>query len=317
MPDDGIVLLWGVPQDPPLASAYEALQARGCPVVLFDQRKIAGMRVDLLVKSSADGKTGITGQLLFDGTAHDVASIRSLYQRPLDPTGLPSVRAAGADSPPARHAASVEEGLTAWADLAPILVLNRPAAMFANGSKPFQSAWLASLGFNVPETLITTDSAAVLDFWKEHKEVIYKSISSTRSIVSRLRPEHTERLEHLSACPTQFQQYIPGVEHRAHVVGDDIFACRISSDADDYRYAQTPADMTPCELPTDIAELCKTAAAAMKLSLAGFDLRCTPEGRWYCFEVNPSPGFPFFDVNRNPSIAEAVASLLAAAIPQY
>ena len=49
---------------------------------------------------------------------------------------------------------------------------------------------------------------------------------------------------------------------------------------------------------------------AMGLHLAGIDLRQTPEGTWYCFEVNPSPAFTFFEAGAGQPIAAAVAALL-------
>jgi glutathione synthase/RimK-type ligase-like ATP-grasp enzyme len=102
----------------------------------------------------------------------------------------------------------------------------------------------------VPETLVTTDPAAVLAFLEEHGEIIYKSVSGVRSKVSKLRSEHLERIEHVSSCPTQFQQHISGVDYRVHVVGDEVFAARLVSTADDYRYADGPGD------DLEVIELC-------------------------------------------------------------
>jgi len=51
--------------------------------------------------------------------------------------------------------------------------------------------------------------------------------------------------------------------------------------------------------------------AAMGLAFAGIDLRLTPDGDWYCFEVNPSPGFSYFQFESGQPIDEAVARLLA------
>ena len=45
---------------------------------------------------------------------------------------------------------------------------------------------IRTIGFKIPDTLITTEPLAALEFWKQHGTVIYKSISGTRSIVSRL-----------------------------------------------------------------------------------------------------------------------------------
>jgi D-alanine-D-alanine ligase-like ATP-grasp enzyme len=51
----------------------------------------------------------------------------------------------------------------------------------------------------------------------------------------------------------------------------------------------------------------------MDLPLAGIDLRRTPDDRWYCLEVNPSPSFTWFEDVTHQPIAEAVAQLLVGA----
>ena len=230
---------------------------------------------------------------------------------------LERVARAGSASAPTRpalgsvsHCAGL---LTSWAELTPALVVNRPTAMAANGSKPYQASWIESLGFRIPDTMITTDPGAALEFWRHHDKVIYKSLSGIRSIVSRLTAEHEARFEDIASCPTQFQQYVPGTEYRVHVVGQEVFACRIVSEADDYRYSGEQVDMQPCDLPDDITALCRTLAASMNLLVAGVDLRCTPEGIWFCFEVNPSPGFTYFQEMTGQPIADAIAHLLASA----
>jgi D-alanine-D-alanine ligase-like ATP-grasp enzyme len=50
----------------------------------------------------------------------------------------------------------------------------------------------------------------------------------------------------------------------------------------------------------------------MGLLLAGIDLRRTDDGEWCCFEVNPSPGFSFYEDHTGQPIAAAVAELLVA-----
>ena len=55
------------------------------------------------------------------------------------------------------------------------------------------------------------------------------------------------------------------------------------------------------------------AARTLGLHFAGIDLRRAPDGRWFCFEVNPSPGFTYYEAHTGQPIADAVASYLAAA----
>jgi glutathione synthase/RimK-type ligase-like ATP-grasp enzyme len=113
---------------------------------------------------------------------------------------------------------------------------------------------------------------------------------------------HRERLGDVAWCPTQFQQYIPGVDHRGHLVRESVFACEIRSASgdvafDDYRYASRDGvtiTIHASTLPDEVAERCRMLTSDLGLSLSGIDLRLTPAGEWYCFEVNPSSAFTYY-----------------------
>jgi D-alanine-D-alanine ligase-like ATP-grasp enzyme len=49
----------------------------------------------------------------------------------------------------------------------------------------------------------------------------------------------------------------------------------------------------------------------LDLPVAGIDLRCTPSAEWYCFEVNPAPGFSYYQQATGQPISSAIAILLA------
>jgi hypothetical protein len=159
---------------------------------------------------------------------------------------------------------------------------------------------------------VTTDADAVRSFRELHGEIIYKSVSSVRSIVSRLGPGR--RLDDVAFCPTQFQQYVPGTDHRVHVVGREIFPCEIVCDATDYRYpGGEEVELRACRLPPEVEERCFRLASAMNLPVAGIDLRRTPAGDWFCLEVNPSPAYSYYQAHAGLPISAAIARLLASA----
>lgn len=304
-----MILLWGPPGDGPLAAVRAALGALGAPVFFLDQRRALETHAELHVGRQVEGHVSMEGQTL------DLGDVTAAYLRPHDSRRLPEVRRAGPGSAAWEHAARLEDLLFTWTELTAARVINRLSAMAPNGSKPFQALQIRAQGFRTPATLITTDPAEVRAFQARHGAVIYKSISGVRSIVSRLGPEHDARLEHVRWCPTQFQQHVPGIDHRVHVVGDNVFTARIRSTADDYRYASRRDGRTYLErgeLPPDIAARCLQLARALDLPVAGIDLRRTPEGEWYCFEVNPSPGFTWFQEDTGDAIDAAVARLLCA-----
>jgi len=304
--DKGLVLLWGLAVDPVLAAVRDQLRDLGVPTMLVDQAKVLATEIRLDIGES------IAGSLRTPDYEVDLNAVTAVYVRPHDSRWLPAIAEAGPQSSAWLHAVQVDDILASWSEITPALVVNRVEAMAANGSKPYQSTQIRELGFAVPETLITTDPAAAQEFWVRHGTVIYKSVSAVRSRVTRLCPEHIERLDDIACCPTQFQQYIDGTDYRVHVVGDEVFACEVICDADDYRYPGTrPVEIRSCRLPGEVEERSRLMAAAMQLLVAGIDLRKTPGGDWLCFEVNPSPGFICYEQLTDQPIANAIAKLLA------
>lgn len=287
-----MILLWGIPGDDPLDQVWGAVQQLRADAVLLDQRRVR--HVDVSVGS---GGTVCGRVKSLDGTVE------------LDHVGGAYIRPQQSLAERARDDAL----LVAWADLAPATVLNRPAAMAANNSKPYQLAALAALGFDVPDTLVTTDAGEALRFRERLGRVIYKSVSGVRSIVSELRDVQLARLTDVASGPTQFQEHVPGEDVRVHVVGDEVYATAVRSTADDYRYASrtgTSLEVAATDLPRAVAQRCRATAIAMQLPLVGIDLRRAPDGRWFCFEANPSPGFTFYQHATGQPIAEAIARLL-------
>jgi glutathione synthase/RimK-type ligase-like ATP-grasp enzyme len=308
-----MILLWGIAQDRPLALVRAALARRGEAVFWLDQKEAPRTQVELRVAADVGGAIRV-------GDEHcDLAAVSAVYVRNYDSRTLEFEPDAGDLDAVRRHAVDVDDVVTTWLDVAPAFVVNPFSAMASNNSKPFQLSLIRAAGFATPDTLLTTDAAAVARFRERHGELIYKSISGVRSIVSRFTAEHAERLADLRWCPTQFQQHIPGRDHRVHTVGDDIFACEIVSAADDYRYGARQGhevELRACALPPDCAERCLRLARSLKLPVAGIDLRRTPDGEWFCFEANPSPAFSYYESSTGQPIADAIAALLVAGGPR-
>lgn len=303
-----VIMLWGLSQDGPLAAVREALHRQSVPVLFVDQRDVLDTEIELCV----DGR--IRGTLRTRNQIYNLDVVTAAYIRPYDSRELPHIEESGKGSAAWCHAIGIDNALLSWVELTPAIVVNRPSVMASNNSKPYQTSHLRSFGFDIPDTLLTTDPKAAREFWECHGTVIYKSISGVRSIVARLTPEHLSRLGDVTWCPTQFQEYIMGHDYRVHVVGEEVFACEVVSTADDYRYAAQrglEVEIRPYDLPVECADRCRALAAALELIVAGIDLRCTPDGRWYCFEVNPSPGFTYYQEATGQAIDDAIARLLA------
>ena len=304
-----VVLVCGIPTEPPVALVLDALADRGTPFVVFNQRAFAetSLRVDL-----ADGEVG--GELRCGRTLVALDQVVGVYTRLMDDRQLPEWQALPEGSPGRQHGRAVHDALFQWIEVTPARVVNRTASMASNSSKPYQAQIIARHGFRVPQTLVTNDPDEVRAFAARHGRVIYKSASGIRSIVRMLTADDLSRLDRIRWCPTQFQAHCAGIDVRVHVVGDEVFATEIATDGVDYRYANREGGLTTLhaiDLEADVADRCVALTRALGLAFGGVDLRRTPDGDWVCFEVNPSPGFSFYESSTGQPISKAVAAYLA------
>jgi len=295
-----VILLWGLLEDPPLRALCDLLDSRHAPYTLLDQRS-----------PPPDYRFRFGGSL--EGRVEDVdlADVSAGYIRPFDYGMVPEH--ANTPDTAARVGAlrRFAYHLTNWLELTPALIVNKLSAQASNTSKLYQLRLIRDCGFAVPASLVTTDARQAGAFLRQHGSVIYKSLSSVRSIVTRLEANGLERLESLQHCPTLFQQYVPGMDYRVHVVGRRAFATMLWSESDDYRYDEL-TERVAVELPRQVTERCIALTRTLGLAFSGIDLRRADTGEWFCFEANPSPGFPYYDSDGSAGIGEALVDLLVA-----
>ncbi|HET8783022.1 MAG TPA: ATP-grasp domain-containing protein [Pyrinomonadaceae bacterium] len=305
-----MILLCGIPTESPMVLVKEALESNGTRHVILNQRKYSSMKMSLEIRR---GKP--SGKLQLNGDSYSVDDFTGVFTRLMDFQHLPELKDAPADSPELNFCRNLFDTLTRWAEITPARVVNRIAPMGSNFSKPYQAQLIKRYGFEVPETLITNDPELVRAFRARHGRIIYKSISGVRSIVQTLTDDDMTRIDSIRWCPTQFQAFVEGTNVRVHTVGDKVFATAIKTEATDYRYAQRQsgdhADLRPVELSDDLAEMCVKLGAGLGLAFAGIDLKITPEKEAYCFEVNPSPAFSYYESQTGQPISKAVADYLS------
>lgn len=305
-----MILLCGIPSETPLALVREELEASGTPYIMFNQRRFDQVALDFAITAGA-----ITGELRLEGQRYQLERISGVYTRLMDDRLLPELQGEAADSLRRLRCRHLHDALARWCEIATARVVNRYAPMGSNSSKPYQAQRIMAYGFAVPETLITNDPELVREFHRQHGRVIYKSISGVRSIVQTLESQDVDRLDHIRWCPTQFQAFVEGTNVRVHVIDQTVFATAISTDATDYRYAGRQGGEAPelraIQLPAALAARCVALAQGLGLPFAGIDLKITPAQQVYCFEVNPSPAFSYYEAHTGQPIARAVADYLA------
>jgi len=292
----GLALVLGLPHEPPVAAVLGQLERLGVPHRFLDQRELAVADV------STWWEGGHAGGLVRVNPPVPLDRVTGVYTRLTSWTELPVVQES---AEALTRAMSVHRALEAWLESTEARVVNRTSANDTNNSKPYQ-ALIIREHFEVPATLVTNDPGEVHAFREEYGRIIFKSISGERSIVTEFTEADTTRLSLLGNCPVQFQELVPGVDVRVHVVGPRVFATAVDSDATDYRYG-TGADMHAVALPEHVEAECRALTRRLGLEMSGIDLRFTEAGRVVCFEVNPSPAYSAYEEVTGQPLAEALA----------
>jgi len=296
-----MIVFYGYADDVPLARAIEVARQRELAHCVIDQRHLD--RYDLVLEVS---DVGVGGQLWVAGSIVSLNDVDAVYARPLTP-------AAVADARGRERARVFEQAMLDWLDIADCPVVSPPSVMHSNASKPFQAQAIGAAGFLVPETLVTSDPETARAFWQRHGDVVFKSTSGIRSIVRKLDRAQAANLGRLRDLPTQFQELVTGTDVRVHVVGTRVFAAQVRSDAIDYRYARRDGfgvDLDEVTLPANVATRCAALAARHGLPFCGIDLRRRPDGLYVCFQVNPMPGYTYFEDETGQAISSALVDYL-------
>jgi len=305
-----VILVCGLLADALIELICARLNDLGYDYLFFDQLRFPGV-YDLTWEL---GPHGLRGTVSSPERTVDISELTGVYARYVNHRGGKE------DERFTKHereivSAEYQLSLMQLMELLPCTVINRASASISNDSKVYQSFLAEVVGLRTPRTLVTTDPEQARSFYEACRgRVIYKSLSSVRSVVARLSDgDFEERIQRVANCPTQFQEVVEGVDIRVHTVGSEVFATEIVSDANDYRYAGRDGrslSMRPVDIPADVADACLRMAGTLGLELSGVDLRRGPDGVYYCFEINPSPGFIFYERVTGQPISEAVAKLL-------
>jgi len=306
-----MLLFIGIPTESPLQLAIGSAEALKIPYVVLDQRTMHYCNL-------AIGFTGnkFSATLQLNDVDYNMEKFTGIYYRTMDYMSMPhsdprSLRYIGAGN--VQKSGMLHQQLLYWMDITRVRILNAPWAMSSNISKPYQAQLIKEAGLKIPPTCITSDAAALRIFQQNYQPLIYKSVSSVRSIVKELQSGAEKMINRIQYLPTQFQQKLNGTNIRVHVVGDVLFATKIESEVTDYRYAgreNRTATLTPFRLPKKIEKSCFQLSENLGLTLCGIDLFLTTENDYYCFEVNPSPGYSYYQNNTGQDISGAIARWL-------
>jgi hypothetical protein len=193
-------------------------------------------------------------------------------------------------------------------------------------NKVFQLRLAKQIGFEIPESIVTSIPEKASRFIDFHEECIVKPlktglIEDTNSqkyiFTTQLTKNDIFPLERIKYCPTLIQRKIDkAYDIRVTVVGDKIFPARINSQV----YEETKVDWRRgdridlrydiLELHRSINEMCILLTKSLKLHFSAIDLVMDNNGKIFFLEINPNGQWAWIEKRLGYDISGEIINLL-------
>jgi glutathione synthase/RimK-type ligase-like ATP-grasp enzyme len=201
--------------------------------------------------------------------------------------------------------------------------MNHPAANAGASRKLEQLTTAKSLGFSVPDSLVTQEPDDLLAFYTKHgQRIIVKPVSTgyveraeaqQDSLVytNQVLEEHLKDLSDLKVCPAFFQQCIQkDYDVRITSVDDDLHAVALFASDDSgaqrcdiRRNNMADVRYKGIELPTAVENGISRLMKHYGLRFSAIDMAVTSEGNWCFFEINANGQWAWLDQCAGTNIA--------------
>jgi hypothetical protein len=208
------------------------------------------------------------------------------------------------------------------------LFVNHPDNDSASLYKLSQLRAAGKVGLTTPETLVTNEPDQAREFYERFDgKVIYKLIGESTNFAFPsfefpagiptlpMRGSDVAYLEQVKLAPHLFQQRIEkSFEVRATVIGEEIFAARIDSQAGTSKLDWRMDYGVPMEtfaLPGAVGKSCLSMMRHFGLNYAAFDFCVDHEGRYFFLELNCAGQYKWLEERTGMPISEQLAKLLA------
>lgn len=233
---------------------------------------------------------------------------------------------------PAKYHDYCVDSLVRLADALPTLVhpdafwVSERAAIAQAELKPNQLLKAKRAGFNVPDTVYTSDPREAASFLREHGICVVKPLARRpprgNNQYTRIFEYGKASFQGLNVNAHIFQQLIePAFELRVAVVGTKTFAAIVSDNEAhqarqqgirDFRHSfeKETFTATAFELPQNVANSCVEVVRLLGTVCGFLDLIVDQRGKYYFLEDNPNGQWAFVDDSTVKLIGQALARLL-------
>ena len=208
--------------------------------------------------------------------------------------------------------------------IAPARWVNHPSSNAMAAHKLGQLTIARTLGFAVPDTLVTQESEELREFYGRHSgTIIVKPLSrgyvertgneaDSLIFTNRVLEEHLANLDDLSSCPTLFQEFIPKLaDIRLTVVDADYHPVELKAEDDGVQRCDIRRDnmqdvrYQEISLPDEVYSRVRMLMGHYRLRFGAIDFAVANDGRWYFLEINPNGQWAWMDLEGASNIASS------------
>jgi glutathione synthase/RimK-type ligase-like ATP-grasp enzyme len=213
--------------------------------------------------------------------------------------------------------------------LEPRLWINHPHANDRARSKLLQLRIAAGLGFAIPDTRVTADAEEIRRIYQDWGGRMVAKLAGGQIVADSIEQQYVVYTTPISAedladtaslttCPAIYQRRIDRkYDLRVTIVGEDIFACRIDTQAlemPDWRAVERSTLRHEAhDLDAPLRDRCRALMRAFALDVAGIDFIVTPNGETVFLEINAAGQWAWIEDAIGCPIASTLARRLATA----
>lgn len=231
------------------------------------------------------------------------------------------------------YTATMEESkrtLVGWLSSYEGFMLDSPMQVRWAENKMMQIQTAERFGIKIPKTIVSNDPEEVKAFFNglpsrsmitkmQHSFAVYENGVEQVVFTNKLSEKDVEELDGLELCPMTFQEAVEkDIELRVTVVGDEIFAAYVDSQAmegaeNDWRQRGLALvdNWKTYELPEELKTSILKYMDFLSLNYGAWDFILTPGGEFVFLEVNPAGEWFWLDKVFDGGISKAIAGVLS------
>jgi glutathione synthase/RimK-type ligase-like ATP-grasp enzyme len=191
-------------------------------------------------------------------------------------------------------------------------------------NKIYQLEIAQSIGFVIPDSMVTNSFEDSILFFDRNNECIIKPVKSgliedaekSKVVFTNFIKERPSSKEQIKLMPNFFQSHIKKIgDVRVTMVGNKAFATLIHSQGNpqtevDWRRGEHSLKHTKIELPSDILEKCRELLAMLNLRFGAIDFILDEMQKFTFLEINPNGQWAWIERQTGYQISQEIVNML-------